>query len=114
MEVLEILQIIAVIATIITGLISMVRPLAVRNFTGLEVSGPRGITEIRAILGGAFIGLGVAPLILNVQAAFQALGIVYLVIAAIRAAAMIIDKSVVMSNVVSLLVEIVFGVLLLL
>jgi len=114
MEILEILQIIAAIATIITGLISLIRPLAVRGFTGLDVSGPRGITEIRAVLGGAFIGLGLAPFILDVQAAYQVLGIVYLVIGGIRAVAMIIDKSIVQSNVVSLLVEIVFGVLLLL
>ena len=114
MDILEILQIVAAIATIITGLVSLVRPLAVRSFTGLDVSGPRGITEIRSVLGGAFIGLGAAPYILNVQAAFQVLGIVYLVIGGIRAVAMVIDKSIVQSNVVSLLVEIVFGVLLVL
>ncbi len=114
MDILEILQIIAAIATIATGLISLVRPLAVRGFTGLEVSGPRGITEIRAVLGGAFIGLGAAPFILDGQAAFQVLGIVYLVIGGIRAVTMVIDKSIVQSNIVSLLVEIVFGVLLIL
>jgi hypothetical protein len=114
MDILEILQIVAAIVTIITGLVSLVRPLAVRSFTGLEVSGPRGITEIRSVLGGAFIGLGAAPFILDVQAAFQVLGIVYLVIGGIRAVAMVIDKSIVQSNVVSLLVEIVFGVLLIL
>ncbi|OGO15601.1 MAG: hypothetical protein A2Z14_15120 [Chloroflexi bacterium RBG_16_48_8] len=114
MDILEILQIIAAIATIITGIVSLVRPLAVRGFTGLEVSGPRGITEIRAVLGGAFIGLGAAPFILDAQAAYQMLGIVYLVIGAVRAVTMVIDKSIVQSNIVSLLVEIVFGVLLIL
>ena len=114
MDILEILQIVAAIATIITGLVSLIHPLAVRGFTGLEVSGPRGITEIRSVLGGAFIGLGAAPFILNVQAAFQVLGIVYLVIGGIRAVAMVIDKSMVQSNIVSLLVEIVFGILLIL
>lgn len=114
MDILEILQIIFAILTILTGLFSMVRPLAVRGFTGLEVSGPRGITEIRAVLGGAFIGLGAAPFILDAQAAFQTLGIVYLVIGAVRAVTMVIDKSIVQSNIVSLLVEIVFGVILIL
>jgi len=114
MEFLGVLQIIAAILTIITGLVSMIRPLAVRGFTGLEVSGPRGITEIRAVLGGAFIGLGAAPLILGGQATFQMLGIVYLVIGAVRAITMFIDKSVVKSNIISLLAEIVFGVLLIL
>ena len=114
MDILGFLQIVFAILTIITGLYSMIRPLAVRGFTGLEVSGPRGITEIRAVLGGAFIGLGAAPFILDTSAAFQMLGIVYLVIGAVRAVTMFIDKSIVRSNTISLIVEIVFGVMLIL
>jgi hypothetical protein len=98
--------------TIATGLISLLAPQRVRGFTGLEVSGPRGLTEIRAILGGAFIGLGVAPLILGTAESYQVLGITYLVIGAIRGVSMGIDRSVVQSNVISLLVEVVLGVVL--
>lgn len=88
--------------------------MVVRDFTGLEVSGPRGITEIRAVLGGAFIGLGASPFILNTQAAFQMLGITYLMIGAVWAVTMVIDKSIVRSNIVSLLIEIGLGILLIL
>jgi hypothetical protein len=52
MTVLEILKIIAAIGTIATGLFSLVRPRAIFGFTGLSAPGPRGITEIRAVLGG--------------------------------------------------------------
>jgi hypothetical protein len=95
-------------------LISAFRPHSIKTFTGLEASGSRGVTEIRAVLGGTFIGVGLAPLLLGVNAAYQFLGIMYLVIGFVRGLSMIIDKSVVKSNVISLVVEFVFGTTLLL
>lgn len=110
--ILQILKIIAAIATVVTGLISAVGPLSVTGFTGLSAPGPRGITEIRAVLGGVFIGLGLAPLILNAPAAYRTVGIMYLAVAVVRAISIVIDKSAVQSNIISLIVEIVFGVIL--
>jgi hypothetical protein len=112
--ILRALQILAAIGTILTGLLSLIRPRAVKGFTGLSAESGRGITEIRSILGGVFVGLGAAPLILNAPAAYQTLGIVYLVVAGARAVSMFVDKSVVQSNIISLVVEIVFGVVLVL
>jgi Domain of unknown function (DUF4345) len=114
MTVLEVLKIIGAIGTIATGLLSLIWPRAVFGFTGLSAPGPRGITEIRAVLGGAFIGLGAAPFILQVPQAYQVLGITYLVIAVTRIGGMIVDKSVVRSNIISLATEIVLGVVLVL
>ena len=57
MTFLEILKVIMAVGTIATGLISLIRPRAVQGFTGLSAPGPRGITEIRSILGGGFVGL---------------------------------------------------------
>jgi hypothetical protein len=114
MTLLEVLKIIAAIGTIATGLLSLIRPRAVFGFTGLSAPGPRGITEIRAVLGGAFIGLGAATLIFRVDPAYQTLGIMYLVIAVTRIIGMVVDKSVVRSNIISLITEIVLGVVLVL
>ena len=114
MTFLEILKIVMAIGTIATGLISLIRPRAVQGFTGLSAPVPRGITEIRAILGGGFVGLGLAPLILGVPAAYQTLGIVYLVIAVARIAGIALDKSFERSNWISLAVEIVAGIILVL
>jgi len=110
----HILQIIAACGTILTGSISLIRPRSVRGFTGLNADGPRGITEIRAILGGFFIALGAVPLVLGEPATYQMLGITYLVVAAVRAVSMILDKSVEQSNLISLAVEAIFGVILVL
>ena len=114
MNILLITKIILAIGTIITGLISAIRPHSIKGFTGLEAPGPRGVTEIRAVMGGTFIGLGLAPLLLGANAAYQVLGITYLVIGLVRGISMVLDKSVVKSNVISLVVEIVFGVILIL
>jgi hypothetical protein len=115
MSVLEILKLIAAVATIVTGLVSLVVPRSVRGFTGLDVSNARGITEIRAVLGGSFIGVGAAPLILGLNAAaYQALGIMYLAIFVTRLIGMVVDKSWVRSNYLSLATEIVLGIILVL
>ena len=110
--ILLVLKYAAGIATILTGVISLFWPLRVLGFTGLEVVGGRGVTEIRSILGGFFIGLGVAVLLLNDPIAYRTLGIAYLVVAVVRTISMITDKSVVQSNIISVIAEVVLGVIL--
>jgi hypothetical protein len=114
MTFLEIAKIVLAAATIVTGLISLIRPRSVQGFTGLTAPGPRGLAEIRGVLGGGFIGLGAAPLILGEPAAYVVLGITYLAIAIGRIGGILLDKSTEQSNFISLAVEIVFGVVLIL
>jgi hypothetical protein len=114
MSLLGILQIIVAVGTILTGAISLFWPLKVRGFTGLEVEGGRGVTEIRSILGAFFIGLGAAALFFNLPETYQMLGFTYLLVGIVRAISMFIDESVVSSNIISIIVEIVFGVILIL
>jgi hypothetical protein len=114
MNLLKILQIIAVIGTIVTGMLSLFWPKMAEGFTGLTAPGGRGITEIRSILGALFIGLGIAVFLLGTREVYQMLGIMYLAIAAVRVVSMVIDKSIEQSNIISLIVEIIFGVILVL
>ena len=107
-----ILKIIAAIGTIVTGLLALIKPESIYGFTGLRADGGRGITEIRAIFGGLFIALGGVTLFYRTSQVFNVLGIMYLVIALVRAVSMIFDKSVESSNIISLVVEIVFGIIL--
>lgn len=109
MTVLGILKAIAAVVTLATGLLSLILPRSVQGFTGLDVSGPRGVTEIRAVLGGAFIALGGLPLLTRTPEAFRMLGVVYLVIGVTRIVGMILDRSLERSNLISLAVELVFG-----
>ncbi len=111
---LEILKYVAGIATILTGLASLFWPLKIQGFTGLNANGGRGITEIRAVLGALFVGLGAAALYFNLPETYQMLGITYLVMGFVRGISMFVDKSVTSSNVISVVVEVVFGVILVL
>jgi len=113
MSVIQVLKVLAALATAATGLFSLLAPRRVTGFTGLEPVGGRGITELRAVLGALFIALGVAPLFLG-PIAYQMLGIGYLAIGAVRAVSMFVDRSVVRSNVISLITEIGLGVILIL
>jgi hypothetical protein len=112
--IIEILKYTVAVATIITGLVSLFWPLKVLGFTGLQVSGGRGVTEIRAVLGGFFVGLGASALYFNAPETYAMLGITYLVVALVRAVSMFVDRSVITSNTLSLLVELLFGIILVL
>lgn len=109
----EILKIIAAVLTIATGALSLFSPKSVPGFTGLQPVGGRGISEIRSILGGLFIALGIAPLILGGNT-YAMLGWAYLGIGAVRLVSIFIDKASERSNWISLVVEVVFGVILVL
>jgi hypothetical protein len=110
MSILNILQIIGAVATIGTGLLAVIAPKSIEGFTGLTAPGGRGITEFRSIFGGAFIGLGLAVLLIGTSDAYRTLGAMYLAIAVVRAVSMVIDKSAgVQSNIISLVIEIVIG-----
>ena len=109
---MDILKLIAALATIATGLFSMIKPRAVQDFTGLSLPAPRGVTEIRAVLGGLFIALGAAPLIYQSRDMFLMLGLAYLAVALVRAVSIVMDRSFVQSNFISLITEIVLGIIL--
>lgn len=104
-------KIIAALATTATGILAFVKPTAAYDFTGLNASGVRGVSEVRSIFGGLFIAMGLAPLFLG-AAAYQMLGIAYLGIAAARAFSIVFDKSYAQSNIISLVIEIVLGAIL--
>jgi hypothetical protein len=108
-----ILKIVVAVATLLTGLWAFVRPRSVTGFTGLAMPGPRGVSEVRAILGGLFIGLGLAPLIYTAPETYRMLGIGYAAIGAARLFSIIVDKSTERSNLISLAVEIIFAAILL-
>jgi hypothetical protein len=109
MNILTILKIIAALATAATGLLAFVKPDAVYGFTGLSAEGARGVSEVRAVFGGLFIALGLAPIFLS---EYRILGIGYLAIAVTRIISIIIDRSYAQSNWVSLAIEIIFGAIL--
>jgi hypothetical protein len=94
MPVLQILKIISAIITIVIGVYSAALPRRLKGFTGLEAP-------------------GLAPFLLpGIPQVYQTLGIMYLVMALVRAVSIIVDKSAEQSNVISLVTEAVMGIIL--
>lgn len=113
MNILMVLKIAAALLTILAGLLALIRPTAIYGFTGLKANGARGLSEIRSIFGGLFIGLGLTPFFLG-EAAYQTLGVGYLAIAVVRAFSILFDNSRARSNTISLITEIILGAILVL
>lgn len=111
MDLLTILKMAAALLTAATGLLALVKPSAAYGFTGLNASGPRGVSEIRAVFGGLFISLGLVPFFLG-PTTYVMLGCAYLAIALARLFSIIWDKSYARSNWISLGLEVVLGVIL--
>lgn len=108
---LSILKIIACLATAATGALAVFAPRAVPGFTGLSPVGGRGISEIRSIFGGLFIALGLAPLFFKGDT-YTMLGWGYLAIALVRIISIFFDKAPDKSNWISLVIEVIFGLIL--
>lgn len=110
--ILQILKTIGCIGTVGTGLLAAIRPSVVPGFTGLATTGPRGVTEIRAIFGGLFVGVGAFPLIVGAPVTYRMLGTMYLAIAVVRLVSMGVDGSIERTNLISLALEVIVGAIL--
>lgn len=110
---LNIIRIVIAVVTALFGLYSVIWPDRIAGFTGIKADSPRASSEIRAVMGGVFVALALAPLVLRRLDALQVLGLVYLVIAVVRLVAIYVDKAAMSSNWISLASEIVMAVLLL-
>ena len=112
MSLLPILKILAALATAATGLLAFIKPGATYGFTGLNANGVRGVSEIRASVRRLTSSPWALHRCSSAAEAYRMLGIGYLGIAAARAFSIVFDKSTAQSNLISLAIEIVFGVIL--
>jgi hypothetical protein len=94
MNVIALLHIYAVIITLKNGFFSVVKVLGTKKKIGMETSSPRATTEIRAVWGGIYLGLGIAGLVFPIPEVYKTLAIAYAVSNGIRGISMVIDKSI--------------------
>jgi uncharacterized membrane protein HdeD (DUF308 family) len=111
--ILPYLQYLACILTIIAGTFALFAPEKAVSLTGLVPQGGRGRTEIRCVMGGLYVALGITPFLLG-GVTFTMLGIGYLAISLVRLVSIFVDKSGTQSNWMRLSLELVLGVILVL
>lgn len=112
MNLIPMVKIVAAIITVVNGLYRLLDPKKMMGFTGLKVAAPRGVTEIRAVPGGMFIGLGIAALIFPFPVVYKALAIPYAVMVIIRAISIVKDKSLDKPNGFSFAFDLIMAILL--
>ncbi|HRE46322.1 MAG TPA: hypothetical protein PLD47_01235 [Aggregatilineales bacterium] len=116
MGVADVLKLIVALITIGFGAYAAVFPKMAAKFVGLSASNDnmRGVAEVRSILGGAFIGVGVAAILFPLQG-YRVLGISYLAIALTRTLSIAqFEKDKSPSNVISVVSEYLFAAILIL
>lgn len=115
MNIGQILHIVVAVITVLVGAFSVVFPKAAARFVGFgEAVSLRGLSEVRAVIGGAFVGAGLAPFIVG-GGGFQALGIIYLAIAIVRSISIAsLERDISPSNLISVGSEWLFAAILLL
>jgi hypothetical protein len=111
MEFSQILKLFAVLITLKTGIYPIFRPRQIERNTGLAAATPRGLTEIRASIGGMLTGLGIATLVYPGPVVCKVMGIVFAAIAVTRGISIVVDRSFERSNFYSLTTEIVLAIL---
>lgn len=78
----------------------------------MEAPTPRAITEIRAVWGGLYLGLGIAGLVFPIPEVYKMIGITYLVSNVICGISLAIDKSIDRVNLQSISYEVILAVFL--
>jgi hypothetical protein len=117
MNIAQLLHILAAIITIVIGAFAVISPKAAARFVGFgEGLSARGLSEVRSALGGAFVGVGIAPFVLdNANSGFIMLGIMYLAIGMVRSISIAtLDRDMSRSNLISLASEWILAAILLL
>jgi hypothetical protein len=105
---------IGAILTTILGIGGVLKPLMVAKLVRLTPSEPHGISEIRATLGGFFIGLGGFALYSQNTVIYGAVGMGWIGAAIARIFSLIIDRKINKENIGGVILEGGIGILLLL
>lgn len=108
---MEWLPIVASIVLLALGILGLLAPHTVAGLVCIKPSAPMGVTEIRVVYGGIFLGAGAAALYFQEQPMFTMLGLVLGLAALVRLISMWPDRSLSVKNGGSVIGEAVLAVL---
>jgi hypothetical protein len=93
------------------GLVALAWPETFARRTGLVADGPLGRSELRALFGGVFVGIGIATLVLGSPAAHLVGAAAFLGGAAAKLLSTAFERGVMPAALPGLLVDLVLGAL---
>ena len=102
---------IAPLLSLMMGLVALVFPETFARQTGLAADGPLGRSELRAVFGGVFIGIGLACVLLGSAAAHVVGAAAFLGGAAAKLLSAVLERGVLPAALPGLLVDLVLGAL---
>ncbi|MEY3035345.1 MAG: putative rane protein [Actinomycetota bacterium] len=100
--------------SVMAGMLGLLFPMRVSRVIGVSLPARLGVSEFRATYGGLFIGAGAAVLVIGSREAALVLGLAWLGAFAARLLSVAVDRSSSRENMAGLVVELVFGLLLVL
>lgn len=92
------LPIAGAVLVLVIGCVGFFKPNLIIDNAGIVATKPEGISELRAVIGGANIGGPLAGLVLQSSAVFIALGCVWLGILAARFYSIVVDEGSTLKN----------------
>lgn len=102
---------VAPVLSIVLGLVALVSPETLARQTGLVADGPLGRSELRALFGGVFIGIGIAALLLGSPAAHLVGAAAFLGGAAAKVLSATLERGVLPAALPGLLFDLALGAL---
>ena len=102
---------VAPVLSIVLGVGALVSPETLARQTGLAADGPLGRSELRALFGGVFIGIGIAALLLGSPAAHLVGAAAFLGGAAAKLLSAALERGVLPAALPGLLFDLVLGAL---
>ena len=95
--------------SIVLGVVALLSPETLARQTGLAADGPLGRSELRALFGGVFIGIGIAALLLGSPAAHLVGAAAFLGGAAAKLLSAALERGVLPAAVPGLLFDVLLG-----
>jgi len=105
MTIQMVVKMLGIATLIILGLMVLVQTNRFLSFAELEPVKPQGRSEIRTVVGGTLIGMGLAAILFPTPQVYKTLAITFIAITGVRAIFTLFDRSFSRSN----LVEIIMG-----
>lgn len=109
----QIAGLLGILACLGLGLVGTFRPQLIMNGAGISTSTGHGQQELRALMGGTFLGIAAALLTVGSSDVYRVAGYAFFGVVVAKLYGQVVDKPAVKNSVPGLVIDLVLGLLLL-